>query len=144
MIVQQILSSKPSQEITTISGNATVAEAASILSAKHIGALVVSEGDGNIEGMFSERDIVRELGKHGPACLGEHVKDIMTRDIVTCTPDDRAFAVLQKMTDGRFRHMPVIKDGKMVGLVSIGDAVQARLMEMAMENEALEGMIKGF
>ncbi len=144
MIVQQILSSKPSQEITTISGNATVAEAAAILSSKHIGALVVSEGGDDIAGMFSERDIVRELGKRGPACLGEHVKDIMTRDIVTCTPDDRAFAVLQKMTDGRFRHMPVMKDGKMIGLVSIGDAVQARLKEMAMENEALEGMIKGF
>jgi len=144
MIVQQILNNKASSEITTIPGDATVSEAAAILSDKHIGALVVSKDGKSIDGIFSERDIVRELGKRGSACLCEQVKDIMTRKIITCTPDDRAFTVLQKMTDGRFRHMPVMDGGKMVGLVSIGDAVQARLMEVTMENEALEGMIKGF
>jgi CBS domain-containing protein len=144
MLVQQILSSKPSQDILTIPTNSTVTDAIGILSSKRIGALIVSDDDGKVAGMFSERDIVRELGKRGTTCLGDCVADIMTKDIKHCTKDETADAVLQKMTDGRFRHMPVLEDGKLIGLISIGDAVQARLSEMAMENQALEGMIKGF
>jgi len=144
MLVQQILNSKSSGEVTTIPCDAKVSDAAGILSSKRIGALVVSDDGKKVLGMFSERDVVRELGKRGTACLSDCVRDLMTSDIVSCSPDDRAHEILQKMTAGRFRHMPVMKEGAMIGLISIGDVVQARLSEMEMENEALEGMIKGF
>jgi len=144
MLVQQILNGKSSGDIATIPSDAKVSEAAGILSSKHIGALVVSDNGKSVLGMFSERDVVRELGRRGTACLSDCVRDLMTKDIVTCSPDERAHSVLQKMTNGRFRHMPVMKGDTMVGLISIGDVVQARLSEMAIENEALEGMIKGF
>jgi CBS domain-containing protein len=144
MLVQQILKGKPSQDIATIASSATVSEAAGILSSKRIGALIVSDDGKTIAGMFSERDIVRELGKRGVTCLSDCVKEIMTTDISTCTKSDSADSVLQTMTDGRFRHLPVLENGALIGLISIGDVVQARLSEMAMENQALEGMIKGF
>ena len=100
--------------------------------------------DGNsVAGIISERDIVRELGRKGAACLSEKVADVMTSTIVSCAEDETADAVLVKMTDGRFRHMPVMRDGSMVGLISIGDVVKARLSELAMEKDALEGMIMG-
>ncbi len=144
MLVQQILKGKPSQDIATIASSATVSEAAGILSSKRIGALIVSDDGKTIAGMFSERDIVRELGKRGVTCLSDSVKEIMTTDISTCTKSDSADSVLRTMTDGRFRHLPVLENGALIGLISIGDVVQARLSEMAMENQALEGMIKGF
>ncbi len=144
MLVQHILKEKADQKVTTVPSDSTVAEAARILSRKHIGALVVSDDGTNVIGMFSERDIVRELGKRGEVCLGDCVRDIMTKSITSCGKEETALAVLRKMTDGRFRHMPVMENGKMIGLISIGDAVQARLQEMEAEKEALEGMIKGF
>ncbi len=144
MLVKNILKGKKIQEVATIPSTASVAEAAELLSARRIGALVVSDDGQAVIGMFSERDIVRELGRKGAVCLGETVRDLMSKTITTCAPDDTADAVLQKMTDGRFRHMPVMEGGKMIGLISIGDAVQARLSEITMEKEALEGMIKGF
>ena len=144
MLVQQILNGKANQDIITIPGSTTVSEAAGILSEKRIGALIVSNDGNFVEGMFSERDIVRELGRRGVACMSDAVRELMTSQITTCTKSDTADSVLQTMTDGRFRHLPVLEDGKLIGLVSIGDVVQARLSEMAMENQALEGMIKGF
>lgn len=144
MLVQQILKGKPSQEIATIPSSATVSEAASELSARRIGALVVTDDGETVAGMFSERDIVRELGKRGVTCMSDCVRDLMTTDIVTCSGDETADSVLQKMTDRRARHLPVLEDGKLVGLISIGDVVLAKLSEMKMEKEALEGMIKGF
>ena len=144
MLVQQILKSKPSQDILTISGSASVSEATEIMSANRIGAIVVSEDGTSVLGILSERDIVRELGKRGTGCLTDSVADLMTTDLYTCTLEDRADGVLEMMTKGRFRHLPVMTGDKMVGLISIGDVVNARLSEMSMENEALEGMIKGF
>ena len=144
MLVQQILNSKPSQEVQTIASSASVSDATGILSSKRIGALVVSDDGVRVTGMFSERDVVREIGRRGVGCLSDKVADLMTRDIITCEKGETADAVLHKMTDGRFRHLPVIEDGKLIGLISIGDVVNARLSEMAMENQALEGMIKGF
>ncbi len=144
MLVQQILKGKPKHDVTTIPSGATVSEAAEILSARKIGALVVSDDGKRLDGMLSERDIVRELGKRGAECLHGHVSEIMTRNIVTCTSAERADAILRKMTEGRFRHLPVMEGDSMIGLISIGDVVQARLSEMAMENQALEGMIKGY
>lgn len=144
MLVSQILKSKPLGSVITIAPGATVSEAVALLSEKRIGAVIVSQDGTTAEGILSERDIVRELGKRGPAVLSDKVSALMTVRLVGCAPVDQTDAVLQKMTDGRFRHMPVQEGGRMVGLISIGDVVKARLEELAAEKDALEGMIKGF
>ena len=144
MPVSTILKAKPSAGVITVTPGSTVAEAAQLLSTKRIGAVIVSEDGAQMAGILSERDIVRELGRRGAACLNDPVEALMTRDVVTCAPGDRTNDVLQMMTDGRFRHMPVMQDGRMVGLISIGDVVKARLNELSTEVDALEGMIKGF
>lgn len=144
MTVAKILKSKGSDEVVTVKPGASVAEAARILSDRRIGSVVVSP-DGSVAlGILSERDIVREIGKRGPGCLSEKVEQMMTTKLVTCGREDRAVDVLGTMTNGRFRHMPVVEGGKMVGLVTIGDVVKYRLTELAMEKDALEGMIMGF
>ncbi len=141
--VAQILRSKSDTGVATVKSGATVAAAAEMLSSLRIGAVVVSQDGTRAEGILSERDIVRELGRRGGAVLNDRVAQLMTRNIVTCTPDDRADSVLERMTQGRFRHMPVVKGDEMVGLISIGDVVKARLAELAMEKDALTGMIMG-
>jgi len=143
MLVRQILNAKSAQGVETVPPETTVAQAAETLSERRFGALIVSRDGETALGIISERDIVRELGKRGPACMGEPVENMMTSKLVTCGRDDSADQVLTKMTDGRFRHMPVVEDGKMIGLISIGDVVKARLSELAMEKDALEGMIMG-
>jgi CBS domain-containing protein len=144
MLVQQILSQKPDMQVVTVPPGTTVARAAEILSQHRIGALIISEDGRHVSGILSERDIVRELGRRGPACLSDKVDAMMTAKIVSCARQDRTNDVLQKMTDGRFRHMPVMDGAEMVGLISIGDVVKARLTELATDLDALEGMIKGF
>jgi CBS domain-containing protein len=142
--VSTILKAKTAEGVITIAPGSTVAEAAQVLSAKRIGAVIVSPDGRALAGILSERDIVRELGRRGAACLTDKVDTLMTRKVVTCTPSDRTNAVLQLMTDGRFRHMPVMQGDEMVGLISIGDVVKVRISELATEVDALEGMIKGF
>ncbi|AXI47007.1 histidine kinase [Sulfitobacter sp. SK012] len=143
MLVSQILKTKADDAVVTVLPSMTVAEAARMLSEKRIGTLIVSASGKSPDGILSERDIVRELGRSGSGCLDQTVEALMTRKLVTCTKSDRSDAVLQQMTDGRFRHMPVLEDGVLVGLISLGDVVKARLMELSMEKEALEGMIMG-
>ncbi len=143
MLVRQILNSKADDGVITITPNASVAEAAEVLSARRIGSLVVSSDGKQPEGILSERDIVREVGKRGPGCLTDRVAEMMTRDPQTASLDDKADQVLERMTEGRFRHLPVMQDGSMVGLITLGDVVKARLTELAMEKDALEGMIMG-
>lgn len=144
MLVQQILNSKPITETLTIKPSATVADAARLMTEKRIGAVVIS-GDGTApDGVLSERDIVRELARIGSGCLDHPVQDYMTKEVETCSRSTSAQEVLERMTLGRFRHMPVVEDGGMIGLVSIGDVVKAQLTELAMEKDALEGMIKGY
>ena len=143
MLVSQILKSKADERVMTVPPQTTVAEAAAILSEKRIGSLIVSRDGTTADGILSERDIVREVGKRGGTCLIDTVSSLMTRDPVTCSRLDTADQVLQTMTDGRFRHLPVVEDGVMVGLISIGDVVKSRLSELAMEKQALEGMIMG-
>ena len=143
MLVSQILKSKADAGVVTSLPSMLVSEAAAELSEKRIGTLVIS-ADGKVPaGILSERDIVRELGRQGAACLTQTVDKLMTSKLVTCSLEDRADAVLQKMTEGRFRHMPVLQGGALVGLISLGDVVKARLQELAMEKNALEGMIMG-
>jgi CBS domain-containing protein len=144
MLVQQILTSKGDLGVITVAPGTSVQMVAELLSSKRIGAVIVSRDGKAAKGIVSERDIVRELGKRGAACLSDPVESLMTAKIVSCTRSESTDAVLGRMTDGRFRHMPVIEDGQMVGLISIGDVVKARLMELAAEKDALEGMIKGF
>ena len=144
MTVQTILKLKGDGEIVTVPTTASLGEAAAVLSARRIGAVVVSDDGRQPLGILSERDIVRELGRRWVACMSDTVTKVMTEKLVTCTRSDRATEVLQKMTDGRFRHMPVMEGPVMVGFISIGDVVKARLAELAMEKDALEGMIKGF
>lgn len=143
MLVSQILKSKSSDAVMTATPDLKIAEAAKLLSEKRIGTLVISE-DGKVPlGILSERDIVRELGRQGGECLNHSVKSLMTKELVTCGREDRADRILQQMTEGRFRHMPVLEDGKMIGLISLGDVVKARLSEVSMEKDALQDMIMG-
>jgi len=143
MLVSQILKQKPQGVITALP-SATIAELAALLAEKKIGAVVVTTDEKTVQGIVSERDVVRVLGQKGAVSLSQPVSIIMTRKVITCTPDDSADGVLHLMTDGRFRHLPVIVGGHLVGFISIGDVVKARLSELAMEKDALEGMIKGF
>lgn len=145
MLVNQILSMKASNEIVTVHPDTPVADATRILSERRIGALVVSEDDGKTaSGILSERDIVRALGRNGPEILKGPIGELMTRKLATCTTGEDALTILERMTEGRFRHLPVVNDrGELIGLVSIGDAVSARLKELHAEKEALTGMIMG-
>jgi CBS domain-containing protein len=144
MLVQQILKDKSDDGVVTVPPGSSVGDAAKTLSTRKIGAVVVSEDGKQMAGILSERDIVRAIGANGPGCLTDPVQSLMTSKIVSATRDETVDSVLGKMTAGRFRHMPVMEGAQMVGLISIGDVVKAQLAELAMEKEALEGMIKGF
>jgi CBS domain-containing protein len=141
--VRAIIGRKQIQEVITIDPTKSVSEAAQLLAKNRIGAVIVSAGADTVEGILSERDIVRALGTTGVGCLDQKVRELMTSSVTGCGPDDSANKVMQMMTDGRFRHMPVIEDGKMIGVISIGDVVKARMMEIENENTALTEMIVG-
>ena len=144
MLIHQILSAKPNPGVLIVESSALVSQAAEILAKNRIGSVVVSDDGGQTAaGILSERDIVRELAASGSGCLTEKVGKYMTRDLVTSTRQASVEEVLTMMTEGRFRHMPIVEDGKMVGLVTLGDLVKAQLSELAMEKQALEGMIMG-
>ncbi len=145
MRVQQILKSKGDDAVVTVPSVTRLREAAEILSERRIGTVVVSDDDGKTaRGIVSERDVVRVLADRGGEALLDPVDTIMTTKLTTCHVDHDADAVLQAMTDGRFRHMPVVDaDGTLIGLITLGDVVKAKLSELAMEKNALEGMIMG-
>lgn len=143
MLVSQILKSKASAGVVTIKPDASVSDAAKLLAEKKFGTVVVSADGEHADGILSERDIVRELAKSGGGCLDKAVSEYMTRKLVTCTSQSNAEEVLQQMTDGRFRHMPVVEDGVLTGIVTLGDVVKAQLKTVAMEKDALQGMIMG-
>lgn len=143
MQVSQILKSKAAAGVFTVSPSMSVAEVSELLSTKKIGAVIVSETGNTADGIVSERDIVRELGRRGVTCMSDSAKDIMTANPICCAVSDSSDEVFTQMTEGRFRHLPVVQDGEMIGLISIGDVVKSVLSEMAMEKKALEGMIMG-
>ena len=143
MLVQQILKGKSEDGVVTVPPGTSIAKAAETLSSRRIGALIISVDGKRVAGILSERDIVRELGRRGAACMADTVDQVMTAKIVGCRVTDTADQVMHAMTEGRFRHMPVMEGDQMVGLISIGDVVKARLSELSMENDALEGMIMG-
>lgn len=144
MLVHQILKSKGDYDIVTVKPGTTIREAADLLSSRGIGTVVVSEDGKEPLGILSERDIVRQLARHGAKVLTDTVDAFMTSDLITCTPEATADVVMSTMTEKRFRHMPVIESGRMVGIISLGDVVKARLSELKMEKDALEGMIMGY
>ncbi|MBY6081053.1 CBS domain-containing protein [Ruegeria arenilitoris] len=144
MLVQAILKSKSTDGVVTVAPSMTVSEAAKILADKRIGTVIVSEDNGETAaGILSERDIVRELAASGSGCLTQPVSAYMTKKLVTATQQDKVQDVLARMTEGRFRHMPIVEDGKLIGIVTLGDVVKAQLSELAMEKDALQGMIMG-
>jgi CBS domain-containing protein len=143
MMVQQILQTKTGDAVVTVKPGTSVSDAIKVLAERKIGTVVVSPDGKKASGILSERDVVRELSARGASVLSDKVDDHMTAKLVTCTGEDRSDDVLTKMTNGRFRHMPVVENGELVGLVTLGDVVKARLSELAMEKDALEGMIMG-
>jgi CBS domain-containing protein len=141
MTVRRILSDKGSN-VVTISPTASLADATRILAEKRIGALVVTGAGNRVVGIVSERDIVRILASRGAAALGVSLTDVMTRNVVSCESTATVSAVMEQMTAGKFRHVPVIDDGNLIGIISIGDVVKLRLHEMEKEQSALRDYIQ--
>jgi CBS domain-containing protein len=141
MIVRNIIDSKALHEIISLKPTETVKTATEVLAKHRIGAVIVSRDGAIVDGILSERDIVRALGTKGASILELQVQDLMTAEVIGCKPEDTAISVVEKMTDGRFRHMPVIENNAMIGVISIGDVVKARITEVQSENMALTEMI---
>lgn len=142
MKISSLLESKGS-EVATVSADAPVADAVARLGQHKIGALVVSEDGLHIEGIVSERDIVRGLAEGRAALLQEPVRSIMTALVVTSTPDDEVESLMSTMTHHRVRHVPVVKDGLLCGIVSIGDVVKSRIGELEKDRQELVEYING-
>jgi CBS domain-containing protein len=140
MTVKRILDVK-GRDVVTATPATSVAELVKLLSERRIGAVVVTGADARVVGIVSERDVVRALGSRGAACLSEPVSAIMTRDVVTCVEQERIVDVMRKMTAGRFRHVPVVADHRLAGLISIGDVVKHRVGELESEAEQLRDYI---
>jgi len=140
MTVRAVLESK-GYNVVTVEPHARVSAAVKLLSERRIGAVIVMS-DRRIAGILSERDIVRVLGERGSAELDETVDAVMTRKVVTCRASDTVAAIMEKMTDGKFRHLPVVEDNRVIGLISIGDVVKRRVMEYEQEQEAMRDYIK--
>ena len=140
MKVAAILKGK-GDTVVTATPEDTVASVADILKREGIGAVVVRGAGGSVAGILSERDIVRAIPAKGADLLESRVADLMTRDVITCTPDTEVDEVRKLMTEGRFRHVPVLADGKLAGIVSVGDVVKLRLDELEAEAGALRSYI---
>ena len=133
MHVKVILKDKGSA-VETIRPGATIADVIDRLKSRRIGVLVVSGNGQSVDGIISERDIVNGLAEHGASLLDQRVDALMTTNVRTCTGEDTVMSVMELMTDRRIRHVPVVEEGRLIGIVSIGDAVKNRLHEL--ENEA--------
>ena len=141
MTVAAILRHKPGQTVIATPGM-TLAEVATLLSHHRIGAAPVCDGD-HLAGIISERDLVQCLARHGAAALDLPVSEAMSRAVQTATPGTTVPEAMAAMTAGRFRHLPVLEDGRMVGIISIGDVVKARLDAQASEMESLRAYVSG-
>jgi CBS domain-containing protein len=141
MLVGQILAAKGSKIVST-RPDATIAEVAKLLRRERIGAVVVVEA-GALCGIISERDLARGLADHGNELLEMKVAQLMTREVVTCAPEDHLDHLMRSMTEGRFRHLPVLRDGEMIGIISIGDVVKHRVDELETETHQLQDYIAG-
>jgi CBS domain-containing protein len=141
MTVKAILSTK-GRHVTTIEPNADLATAAKILAEKKIGALLIAGAEGRVVGILSERDIVRAVAARGASALQTPLSEVMTRKVVTCTEGETVSVIMERMTAGKFRHVPVVEQERLVGVISIGDVVKHRLQEMEQESSALRDYIQ--
>lgn len=141
MTVTSILTAKGG-DIVTIEPTANLATAAKLLAARRIGALIVRGAGGRLAGILSERDIVRALAARGADALDETVGQVMTREVATCGENDEIGSIMERMTVGKFRHMPVLAKDELVGVISIGDVVKDRLEAMERETEAIRDYIR--
>jgi CBS domain-containing protein len=142
MNVKKILSGKGT-DVVTIAPSASLGDATASLRDHGVGALVVSTDGARIEGILSERDVVRALAAHGGTTLGRHVSSAMSGEVVTCDPMDTVDELMAMMTERRIRHLPVVADGELAGIISIGDVVKARLGQLEQENNQLYDYIQG-
>ena len=140
MNVATILKHKGS-EVASIGPDATLQETAALLAQKRIGAVLVLDSANKIRGIVSERDIVRVIASHGSACLEMVVTSVMTSPVQTCRSSDTIDQLMAQMTTGRFRHLPVVEDRQLVGIVSIGDVVKLRIAETELEVNAMRDYI---
>jgi len=141
MTVKSILSNK-GRDVTTIEPTAALEVAIALLAQRRIGALVVLGPERRVVGILSERDIVRVLAEQGPSVLSAPIAQIMTRKVSTCSESDTVSDIMEQMTAGKFRHVPVIDQDRLIGIISIGDVVKYRLGEMERESEALRDYIQ--
>lgn len=142
MHVEGLLKGK-GDAVVTITPTSKVGDAVAVLADRRIGALVVSEDGSRVDGILSERDIVRTLAEHGPDLLDHEVASIMTSDVVTCGMATTVDELSSIMTEGRMRHVPVVVDGALVGIVSIGDVVKDRIRDLEVETKTLHEYIAG-
>lgn len=140
MTVKAILARK-GRNVVGIEPDASLADAARMLSKHRIGAVIVKREGDRIGGLLSERDIVEAVAKHGAAALEMRVEETMVRRVVTCVEADSVCVLMEQMTTGKFRHLPVVEDGSLIGIVSIGDVVKSRLEEMEAESNAMREYI---
>jgi CBS domain-containing protein len=141
MTVKSILAGK-SSDLVTIEPAAKLADAVKLLATHRIGAVVVTGADRRLVGILSERDIVRTLSEQGGRALEAAVSESMTRKVVTCAETETISEIMERMTAGKFRHVPVVDQGRLIGIVSIGDVVKSRLQEMERESNALRDYIR--
>ena len=142
MSVAAILSSK-GRDVVTAKPQATILDISTLLFEKKIGAVVVLTTDGSVCGIASERDVVRQIAKMGNEALNKPVSVCMTHNVISCSEDDSIDAVMEKMSSGRFRHIPVITNGKLAGIVSIGDVVKRKIEQTERDAEELKRYIAG-
>jgi CBS domain-containing protein len=141
MNVKTILAAKGG-DIVTIEPTADLTAAVQLLAARRIGAIVIRGAEGLLAGILSERDIVRTVAQHGMAALSMSVAQVMTRNVATCGEEDTIASLMERMTAGKFRHLPVVVKGELKGIVSIGDVVKQRVGEIESESEALRDYIR--
>lgn len=142
MRIKDVLESKGSGAVTTIRSDATLTELIATLTEHNVGALVVSDDGDSVDGIVSERDVVRRMAA-GPAAMDGRVADVMTSEVHVCAPADSLDDLMRAMTQRRIRHIPVVVDGRLTGLVSIGDAVKARIGELEFERDQLNQYVSG-
>ena len=140
MTVSIILAAK-GREVVSVEPNATLSSVVALLAERRIGAVLILGVDRRIVGIVSERDIVRALAERGAAALDDPVSRIMTRQVSTCTEGETISSIMERMTAGKFRHVPVVDQGRVVGIISIGDVVKHRLQEMERDSAAMRDYI---
>jgi CBS domain-containing protein len=140
MRISEVLAAKPSHDVVTITPDATVRELLALLAEHNVGALIVSNDGSTLDGIVSERDVVRRL-QEDESLLDHAVSAIMTREVNTCTAQDSVNNLMQVMTDKRIRHVPVLTDGKVTGIISIGDVVKSRMSELEFERDQLDSYV---